>query len=143
MANLQLYNYIFGYIKWLPEKLLFFLHSSDNKFLCFLCNQTLHKPWLGFLAPQLFLDCISPPYSRDLQIDWYCFHSWDSFLVRASRQEDSKNTSDKKNYKLKPIQITLQTTFWSKMQVLIEVCFKYYYSFRYPKPIFVFHFFHI
>ena len=49
----------------IARKLAFFLHNLNNKFLYY---KTLHKPWLGFPAAQLFLNRVSAQSSLDLQI---------------------------------------------------------------------------
>ena len=49
----------------IARKLAFHLHNLDNKFLYY---KTLHKPYLGFPAAQLFLNRISAQSSLDLQI---------------------------------------------------------------------------
>ena len=55
------------------KKTCFFLHSLDVTNLT-MRHETLGKSWLGFLADQLFLNCISVPIISWLE-DWYCLHS--------------------------------------------------------------------
>ena len=91
----------------------------------------------------MFLNRISAPSSISRVEDWYGLsrsskwkQMWDAKnldVLRkskpAGRHEGSKNMSPQKNYKLKPILITLKTTFWSIGHVLFEVwCnLKYYF----------------
>ena len=93
--------------------------------------KTIRKTWLEFLVAQLFLNRMSAPIISWLE-DWYCLHRsqsskwkymWDKRNLRRWH-EDGKNISSKKNYKLKPIMITLHT-FWSIRQVLFEVWCKF------------------
>ena len=141
--------------KRLQENLLLFLHNLYNKFLLLNVTQTLIGISCSSAVSKLHIcSIISWPKDR------YYFHSlemskrkymWDVRNLRsrksklASRHEYGKNMSPQKYYKLKSILMTLQATFWSIRQVLIEVwCnFKYYYFFRYLKTNFVLQFFHI
>ena len=135
------------------ENCLFFSATSITNL--YVIKHYTNLDW-NFLHPQLFLNCISAPPSLDLKIGIVstipnrlggnrCKMQERSRKSKlASRHEDGKNMSPQKYYKLKPILMTLQATFWSIRQVLIEVwCnFENYYFFRCPKANFVLVFFH-
>ena len=133
-------------IKRLQENLLFSPNHLDITNLTLRYN-TLCKLWLGFLVAELCLNHISAPPSLHLGISIVCtvcnrlcinkFLKFKMRLVRATWQVGLRmaKMSLQKNYKLKPILITLQTTMWNVRHILLEVwCnFEHHYSFFCPQ----------
>ena len=132
--------------------LTFFLHSLDITNLA-MRYKTRCKPWLGFLAAQLFLNRMSAPIGiacsvfnclSEQNVRYKKFKRWLSNKSKlAGRYEDGKNISSKKlqiktNLDKAPYFLRYKASItWIVMQ------YQNYDSFRCPKANFVLQFFHI
>ena len=143
----------------MEENLLFFSTTWITNF----CYKTLHIPWLGFHAVQLFLNRISSsPSSLHLQ-NGIVSTVWNRLNENiceikkisdksrkskvASMHEDGKNikyvSSKKFPIKTNPDNTTYNILNYKVILIKMWCNFKYYCSFRYPKVSFVLQFFHI